>query len=71
MGGARAQPDREAVLERPVALSGAVRDSGLARHYRSLQADLHRRGLGADPAISHNAHFHSDLRAAGESADRR
>ena len=31
--GARAQPDREAVLERPVALPGAVRDPGLARHH--------------------------------------
>jgi hypothetical protein len=33
MAGARAEPDREAVLERPVALPGAVRNPGLARHH--------------------------------------
>jgi hypothetical protein len=70
MAGARAEPDREAVLERPVALPGAVRDPGVARHRRALQADLHRGGLGADPPVPHHGGVHGDFWPAGQVAHR-
>ena len=61
MAGARTQPDRESVLEGSVALPGAVRDPGLARHHRSLQANLHRGDLGTDPPVPHDGGVYGDL----------
>jgi ABC-type polysaccharide/polyol phosphate export permease len=49
------------VLEGSVALPRAVRDPGLARHHRALQADLHRCGLGVDPPVPHDGGVHGDL----------
>jgi len=53
-----------------VALPGVVCDPGLARRHRALQADLHRRGVGADPSVPHDDGVHGDLRALGQAAQR-
>jgi hypothetical protein len=68
MAGVRAQPDREALFERPLALSESVFDPGRPLHRRALFADLHRSGLRADPSIAYSDALHGDLWIAGQAA---
>ena len=61
-------PRRTALLARPVALPRAVPGAGVAGHFRALQTDGDRGGLGHHPPVPDHGRLHRRFRQTGPAA---